>query len=113
MPADSDWVEAVRQIAYAAPEQVPVVDAGDPEAFRLCHHGFEGQAGLDAALVSAEVPLLMYCGSADPYHDNIRTAAGRAGGQFLSIPDADHGATTWRAEEILAHALPFLTTATH
>jgi hypothetical protein len=36
----------------------------------------------------------------------------REDGQFLSIPDADHGATTWRAEEILAHALPFLTTAT-
>lgn len=111
MSADSDWVEVVRQMAYAAPEQVPVVDAGDPQAFRLSHHGFEGQAGLDAALASAGVPLLMYCGSADPYHDNIRAVAERAGGQFTSIPDADHGTTTWRTLEILAYALPFLTAA--
>jgi pimeloyl-ACP methyl ester carboxylesterase len=47
MPANSDWVEILRQMAHARPEQTAVIDAGNRQAFRLCHEGFENRAGLD------------------------------------------------------------------
>ncbi|MBN6056891.1 alpha/beta fold hydrolase, partial [Nonomuraea sp. RK-328] len=109
LPRDTDWARWLLEVCRTNPEQAKVIDGGDPEAFRLCHRALEGNAGLDADLGAAGVPLLMYCGSADVYHDSMRQTAERLGARFVSLPGADHpGAWGGRVREVLAQVGPFL-----
>ncbi|MEV0200409.1 alpha/beta hydrolase [Nonomuraea sp. NPDC050691] len=111
-PPGTDWARWLLEVCRADPEQAKVIDGGDPEAFRLCHQALEGNAGLDADLGVAGVPLLLYCGSADVYHDSMRQTAERAGAPFVSLPGADHpGAWGGRVDEVLAQVKPFLESA--
>jgi pimeloyl-ACP methyl ester carboxylesterase len=81
-----------------------VIDAGDEEAFRANFATFSRERDLDAVLTDAEVPLLLYCGTADPWHEPMREAAGRAGARFFSVPGADHHGGWIRSADVL----PFL-----
>lgn len=56
----------------------------------------------------AGVPLLLHCGTADPWHEPMRAVAGRAGAGFFSLPGAGRHGGWIRSAGVLAHVLPFL-----
>lgn len=77
--------------AAVSPEIRATVEQGVPEAFERCWEAIESFGGSRDAIAAAGVPVLMYCGTRDAYHDNMRAAAAalpRA--TFVSIPDRDH-----------------------
>ncbi|MEN3538116.1 alpha/beta fold hydrolase [Microbispora sp. ZYX-F-249] len=108
LPADTDVFGLLRQGAYADPEQAAVIDAGDEEAFRANFAAFSPERGFDTVLTAAEVPLLLYCGTGDPWHEPMREVAGRAGAGFFPVPGADHQAGWTRSADVLPHVLRFL-----
>lgn len=108
LPADTDAFELLRQGAYADPDQAAVIDAGDPVAFRANFDAFSRERGLDTALHTANVPLLMYCGAEDPWHEPMRTVAGGVGAGFFSITGADHHGGWVRSADVLPHVRAFL-----
>ncbi|MEU5852888.1 alpha/beta fold hydrolase [Saccharopolyspora shandongensis] len=85
-----------------------MIDAGDPMAFRANFDAFSRERGLDTALTTANVPMLMYCGAADPWHGPMQTVASRIGAGFFSIPDADHHGGWVRSADVLPHVRAFL-----
>ncbi|TDC11353.1 alpha/beta fold hydrolase [Streptomyces sp. 8K308] len=111
LPADTDAFDLLRQGAYADPAQAAVIDAADPAALRANYEAFSRDRGLDAGLASTGVPLLMYCGTADPWHEPMRGVALRTGATFFSVPDADHRAGWVRSADVLPHVLRFLAAA--
>ncbi|TDC91925.1 alpha/beta fold hydrolase [Saccharopolyspora aridisoli] len=109
LPADTDPWPLMRQGARANPAYAAVIDAVAPEALRANYEAFRDEPGVHESLERATVPQLMYAGTADPWHDPMRTFATRTGTPFASIPDADH-VRAWRnTAEVLSHAHPFLT----
>ncbi|MEU1787791.1 alpha/beta hydrolase [Streptomyces sparsogenes] len=100
LPADTDAFPLLRQAA--------VIDAGDPHALRANFEAFSREGGLASRLGSVAVPMLMYCGTEDPWHDPLRETADRVGAGFFSVPRADHGAGWRHAGEVLPRVLPFL-----
>ncbi|MFF2811955.1 alpha/beta fold hydrolase [Streptomyces sp. NPDC058000] len=109
LPADTDAFDVLRQGAYADPSQAAVIEASDPTALRANYDAFSRDQGIDAALTSVDVPMLMYCGTADPWHEPMRTVAERIGIDFFSIPGADHQGGWARSTDVLPQTLPFLT----
>lgn len=108
LPADTDPFTLLRDGAYADPDQAAVIDAADPEALRANFAAFSADRGLHAALMGTRVPLLMYCGTEDPWHDPMREVAGRVGADFFAVPGADHGGGWARRDDVLPVVRAFL-----
>ena len=108
LPADVDAYEIMKQGAYADPYQAALIDAGDLAAFRANYDAFSREPGLHAELAAAAMPTLMYAGTADPWHELMRTFADRTGAGFFSVPDADHKGGWDRSADVLAHVITFL-----
>ncbi|MDR3081782.1 MAG: alpha/beta hydrolase [Streptomyces sp.] len=108
LPAETDAFDILRQGAYADPLQAAVIDAADPAVLRANYKAFSRDRALDAGLTSADVPMLMYCGTADPWHEPMRKVAERINSDFFSVPGADHHGAWVRSAEILPRVLPFL-----
>lgn len=108
LPADTDVFALLTQSAHADPAQAAVIDAGDPAAFRANFEAFSREGELASRLESATVPMLMYSGTEDPWHDPLRQFAERVGAGFFSVPGADHLAGWKRAGDVLPHVRPFL-----
>ncbi|MEU8540472.1 alpha/beta fold hydrolase [Streptomyces sp. NPDC048717] len=108
LPAETDAFDILRQGAHADPSQADVIDAADPAALRANYDAFSRDRALDAVLASSDVPMLMYCGTVDPWHEPMRKVAERTDSAFFSVPDADHHGGWVRSDEILPRVLPFL-----
>jgi pimeloyl-ACP methyl ester carboxylesterase len=108
LPADTDPYQWMKQGAAADPAQAAVIEAADPGALRANYEAFSHEPGPHAELATAGVPMLLYAGTADPWHDPIRSFADRNGAGFFSLPDADHQGGWDRSADVLAHVLPFL-----
>lgn len=108
LPADTDPYPFMEQGATADPALAAVIDAGDPAAFRANFEAFHQEPGLHAGLADVGVPMLMYAGTADPWHDPMWTFAERTGTAFFSLPGADHQDGWSRSADVLPHVLPFL-----
>ncbi|MEV0202993.1 alpha/beta hydrolase [Nonomuraea sp. NPDC050691] len=108
LPADVDAYEIVKQGACADPYQAALVGAGDSGAFRANYDAFSREPGLGPGLAASGVPVLMYAGTGDPWHEPMRGFAERIGAGFFSLPDADHKGGWDRAAEVLPQVMPFL-----
>jgi len=108
LPADVDAYDIMKQGACADPYQAALIDAGDLAAFRANYDAFSREPGLHADLAAVDMPILMYAGTADPWHEPMRTFADRAGAGFFAIADADHQGGWDRSADVLSHVLPFL-----
>lgn len=109
LPADTDPWPLMQQGARTNPAYAAVIDAVGPEALRANYEAFRHEPGVHESLERSPVPLLMYAGTADPWHEPMRAFATRTSTPFASIPDADH-VQAWRSTaEVLTHAHPFLT----
>jgi pimeloyl-ACP methyl ester carboxylesterase len=108
LPADTDPYPFMKQGAAANPTLAAVINAGDPSALRVNYEAFSREPGLHAELAAAAVPMLMYAGMADPWHDPMRTFAEQTGTGFFSLPDADHVDAWSRSADVLERVLPFL-----
>ncbi|MEV4250681.1 alpha/beta fold hydrolase [Streptosporangium canum] len=108
LPADIDAYEIVKQGASADPYQAVLIDAGDLGAFRANYDAFSREPGLATELAACGVPILMYAGTAVPWHDPMRAFAERASAGFFSLPAADHKGGWDRSADVLPHILPFL-----
>ncbi|MFF5208451.1 alpha/beta fold hydrolase [Streptosporangium sp. NPDC000396] len=113
LPADIDAYEIVKQGASADPYQAALIDAGDLGAFRANYDAFSREPGLHAELAACGVPILMYAGTADPWHEPMRTFAERFSSAFFSLPGADHKGGWDRSIDVLPHVLPFLDADIH
>jgi pimeloyl-ACP methyl ester carboxylesterase len=98
-----------QQMAAADPVQAAVIETGDQAAFRANFAAFSQEPGPQADLLGVDVPMLMYCGTTDPWHAPMRDLAGRARASFFSVSDADHAGGWTRSRDVLAQVLPFLT----
>ncbi|WP_067824536.1 alpha/beta fold hydrolase [Actinomadura kijaniata] len=108
LPADTDPYPLMERGAAADPAQAAVIENGDPEALRANYAAFSREPGLHAELAASGVPTLMYAGTADPWHEPMRTFAERTGTAFFSVPDADHQGGWDRAADVLRRVRPFL-----
>lgn len=108
---DVDWFDLLARQAAADPDQAEELAGGDRRAFRACLTALSGSVGLDAGLIAAGRPLMLYCGTADPYHDPARAIATGAGARFAAIAGADHQTAWRRADAVLPHVRPFLDAA--
>ncbi|MDX3226654.1 alpha/beta fold hydrolase [Streptomyces sp. ME19-01-6] len=108
LPADTDVFALLSQSASGDPAQAAVIDAGDPAAFRANFEAFSREGELASRLGSATLPMLMYSGTEDPWHEPLREVAERLGAGFFSVPGADHLAGWKRAGDVLPHVRPFL-----
>ncbi|GAB2582358.1 hypothetical protein GCM10027168_13940 [Streptomyces capparidis] len=108
LPEGTDAFDVLRRGALADPAQAAVIEAADPAALRANYEAFSRDRGLDAGLARTGVPLLMYCGTADPWHEPMRRVAARTGSGFFSVPGADHREGWTRSAEVLPRVLRFL-----
>ncbi|MGP3954858.1 alpha/beta fold hydrolase [Nonomuraea sp. 3N208] len=107
--ADTDPYTLIKQGAATDPYQAALIDSGDPGAFRANYEAFSHEPGLHAGLAASGVPMLLYAGTADAWHDPMRTFADRTGvAAFFSLPDADHKGGWDRSRDVLPQVLPFL-----
>ncbi|MGP3913663.1 alpha/beta fold hydrolase [Nonomuraea sp. 10N515B] len=99
-------------VAALAPDRLTCLVAGawDPiGGFRLAIEPTLRQSALHAELAASGVPMMLYAGAADPWHDPMRTFADRTGvAAFFSLPDADHKGGWDRSGDVLPQVLPFL-----
>ncbi|RVX39332.1 pimeloyl-ACP methyl ester carboxylesterase [Nonomuraea polychroma] len=113
LPADTDPYALIKQGAAAEPYQAALIDSGDPGAFRANYEAFSREPGLHAELAASGVPMLLYAGTVDPWHEPMHAFAGRTGvAAFFSLPDADHKGGWDRSEDVLPQVLPFLAAGT-
>lgn len=112
LPANTDVFALHQQAAAADPAQAAVIEAGDQAAFRANFAAFSQEPAPQSDLLGVEVPMLTYCGTADPWHAPMREFANRAGRGFFSVADADHAGGWVRSTEVLPHVLPFLAAET-
>lgn len=108
LPADTDPYQLMKQGAAADPYQAALIEAGDPAAFRANYEAFSREPGLQEALADCGVPLLLYAGTADPWHEPMRAFAERSRADFLSVSGADHKGCWDRSTDVLPAVLPFL-----
>jgi pimeloyl-ACP methyl ester carboxylesterase len=73
----------------AAPSLVGWVTPEAEPGLRACWEALDDLAGAEAAVLGAGVPVLLWSGRDDPYHDPMRTLAAAHGFAFLSTP-GDH-----------------------
>lgn len=112
LPATTDPYPVMEKGARADPSLAAVIDAGDSAALRANYLAFSNEPGLHTELTGVDVPMLMYAGTADPWHDPMQTFAERTGTNFFSLPDIDHVSGWDRAGDVLPRVLPFLAGAT-
>jgi pimeloyl-ACP methyl ester carboxylesterase len=109
LPTDTDWHDFFVQRAQASdPDARDVIAGADPHALRLCQTVIEESPGLEDSIEQARLPMLLYCGSADPFHDSMQKVARKAGTRFATISDADHQGAWDQSSKVLAHTIPFL-----
>ncbi|MEV4111568.1 alpha/beta hydrolase [Nonomuraea sp. NPDC049695] len=108
LPADTDAYHLMKQGAAADPYQAALIEAGDPAAFRANYEAFSREPGLQRELADSGVPMLLYAGTTDPWHEPMRAFAERSGADFFSIPDADHKGCWDRSAEVLPRVVSFL-----
>ncbi|MGR6920207.1 alpha/beta fold hydrolase [[Actinomadura] parvosata] len=108
LPGDHDVYAIVKEGALADPYQVAVIEAGDPAAYRANYDAFSREPGLGQRLAASGVPVLMYAGGLDPWHDPMRDFALAHGAPFFTVPGADHGEALRRRDDVLPEVLPFL-----
>ncbi|MFI9404608.1 alpha/beta fold hydrolase [Nocardia sp. NPDC052316] len=108
LPEDADVYPLIVQGSIADPALAAVIEAADPAALRANYAAFATEPGLHDRLAESPVPMLLYAGTDDIWHQPMRTFAEQTGTQFFSIPDHDH-ITAWRnATEVLPRVRPFL-----
>jgi pimeloyl-ACP methyl ester carboxylesterase len=67
---------------------------------------------LDDSLSAISTPTLIFCGTADQYHDGARRAAGEIpGAEFLALDGLDHWQAMQRSDLVLPQATDFLARA--
>jgi pimeloyl-ACP methyl ester carboxylesterase len=108
LPADTDPYPLMLEGSLAHPQLAAVIHAATPASLRANFEAFCREPGLHAELARVEIPMLMYAGTADPWHAPMQTFAERTGRTFFSLPDADHVGGWARAAELLPRVLPFL-----
>ncbi|QUH04390.1 alpha/beta fold hydrolase [Saccharopolyspora erythraea] len=108
LPADADPYPLVERAALAHPAFAAVIEAADSTALRANYAAYSREPGLHAELAAADVPMLMYAGTADPWHEPMRIFAERTGAAFFSLPDADHVRGWNDSAGVLPRVLPFL-----
>ncbi|MGK5631879.1 alpha/beta fold hydrolase [Streptomyces sp. URMC 123] len=108
LPADTDPYPLMRQAAMADPTLAEVIEAVHPAALRANFDAFLHEPGVHAGLAASDVPMLMYAGTADPWHQPMRTFAERTGTRFFSLPEVDHVEGWGRSADVLPRVLPFL-----
>ncbi|MEV5535870.1 alpha/beta hydrolase [Saccharopolyspora shandongensis] len=109
LPADTDPYPFMHQAATADPALAAVIDAADPAALRANFQAFAHEPGQHHALATTDIPMLMYAGTEDFWHDPMRTFAQQTGTEFFSLPGADHRTGWDRAADALPRVLRFLT----
>lgn len=109
LPADADLYSLIEEGSTADPTLAAVIEAADPAALRANYAAFSQEPGLHAELARTEVPMLMYAGAQDLWHDAMQTFAARHRIHFHTLPEVDHVAAWRQSAEALAVALPFLT----
>lgn len=108
LPPDTDPYPVMEQAAISDPRHAAVINAADPAALRANFEAFSREPGPHAELAEVDVPMLLYAGTEDPWHQPMREFADRTGIRFFSVPEADH-VVGWRsATDVLAGVLPFL-----
>lgn len=108
LPDDADLYPMIERGSMADPALAAVIEAADAKALRANYTAFAAEPPLQHRLAVTDVPLLMYAGTADIWHEAMRTFAERTGTPFLSIPDHDH-ITAWSdAAEVLPSVSSFL-----
>ncbi|MBB5781873.1 alpha/beta fold hydrolase [Nonomuraea jabiensis] len=108
LPADTDAYTLMKQGAVADPYQAALIEAGDPAGFRANYEAFSREPGLGLKLADSGVPMLLYAGTADPWHEPMRAFAESSGATFLSISGADHKGCWDRSTDVLPTVLSFL-----
>ncbi|MFI6866237.1 alpha/beta fold hydrolase [Nocardia sp. NPDC050406] len=110
LPADTDAYPVMEQAAAAAPYQAAVIAAGNRAAFRANYSAFAREPGLSAGVAASGIPVLMYAGTADPWHEPMREFADHTpSATFFSIIDADHQGGWDRCGDVLPTVVEFLT----
>ena len=107
LPPDTDLFPLMEQGAASDPT-LAVIEAADPAALRANYEAFSREPGVHAELAEVDVPMLMYAGTNDVWHDPMQTFAERNGTPFFSVPGADHVGCWSRAADVLPRVLPFL-----
>ncbi len=86
--------------------------ANDPEALAAATRSNLQADSLADALSAIATPTLIFCGTADQYHDGARRAAGEIpGAEFLALDGLDHGQAMQRSDLVLPKAARFLARA--
>ncbi|MGW8760952.1 alpha/beta fold hydrolase [Streptomyces sp. NPDC055815] len=111
LPADTDAYQLVKQGASAHPAQAAVIEAGDPGAFRANYEAFSHEPGTHAELAASGVSMLLYAGTADPWHAPMHVFAEQTGAAFFSVPGADHQGAWDQSGNVLPHVQTFLSDA--
>ena len=84
----------------------------DAEALVAATRSNLRQESLDDQLPAISTPTLIFCGTADQYHDGARRAAGEIpGAEFLALDGLDHGQAMQRSDLVLPKAAGFLARA--
>ncbi|MGW1676120.1 alpha/beta fold hydrolase [Saccharopolyspora sp. NPDC002376] len=108
LPRDTDPFPLMLQGAAADPGLAAVIGGVDPVALRANYEAFSGVPGVQAELAACGVPMLMYAGDTDPWHEPMADFAERTGTGFFTMPDADHIGGWRESGAVLARVLPFL-----
>ncbi|MFG1797699.1 alpha/beta fold hydrolase [Nocardia sp. NPDC049149] len=108
LPADADMYPLIEQGSAGDPTLAAVIAAAHPAALRANYAAFSTEPGLHAQLAEVDVPMLMYAGSDDIWHDAMHTFAERTGTPFTSVPGLGHVAAWSDSAAVLPVVLPFL-----
>ena len=86
--------------------------ANDAEALAAATRSNLQQDPPSDRLAAVSTPTLIFCGTADQYHDGARRVAGEIpGAEFLSLDGLDHGEAMQRSDLVLPRATEFLARA--
>lgn len=84
-------------------------DQNDAESLALTMDGVAHWHGVWDRIDRIKVPVLMVCGERDPYYDGAREAAGAMSlGEFVALPDIDHGDSFTLSHLSLPSVIPFM-----
>ncbi|WP_431972316.1 alpha/beta fold hydrolase [Nocardia sp. bgisy134] len=112
LPPDTDAYPVMEQAAAADPYQAALIASGVRDAFRANYAMFSREPGLHIGVATAGIPVLMYAGTADPWHEPMREFAERTDeARFFSVADADHQGCWDRSRDVLPPVAEFLSSA--
>lgn len=88
----TDWFAALLAVSTDDAIIGPLIEAGDTEAFGRAFRACELEGGgFVEDLAAFDGPRILYCGTADPYHDTTAAVAVETASTFVSLAEADHG----------------------